>query len=125
MNHMNTRISRIVAESGLTKTAFGKRIGVSQSMISMICNGSAKPSDRTISDICREFHIRREWLENGEEPMRYPDADENLDYVDALLADADDPVIAFVKVFMRTYNDLTPENKAIIRAFVQKLRDSQ
>lgn len=67
---MNTRISRIVEENGLTKSAFGKRLGISQSMASMICNGSAKPSDRTISDICREFGINEHWLRTGEGEMK-------------------------------------------------------
>lgn len=62
---MNDRISLVVEISGLTKTAFGRRINVSQSLISQICSGAAKPSDRTISDICREFGVDRTWLETG------------------------------------------------------------
>lgn len=68
---MHTRISLIVRKSGLTKTDFGKRINISQSMASRICAGDAKPSDRTISDICREFGCDEVWLRTGEgEPFR-------------------------------------------------------
>ena len=68
---MHTRISLIVRRSGLTKTDFGKRINISQSMASRICAGDAKPSDRTISDICREFGCDEVWLRTGEgEPFR-------------------------------------------------------
>lgn len=63
---MHTRINKIVEKSGLTKTDFGKRINLSQGMISRICSGSAIPSDRTISDICREFYVNPEWLRTGE-----------------------------------------------------------
>ena len=63
---MHTRISKIVKESGLTKTDFGKRINISQSMASRICAGDAKPSDRTIQDICREFSVNPVWLRTGE-----------------------------------------------------------
>ena len=63
---MHTRISLIVRRSGLTKTDFGKRINISQSMASRICAGDAKPSDRTISDICREFGCDEVWLRTGE-----------------------------------------------------------
>ena len=67
---MHTRISKIVAESGLTKTEFAKRIGISQPFLSQLCSGIKIPSDRTISDICRIFDIREDWLRYGLEPMR-------------------------------------------------------
>lgn len=68
---MHTRISKLVKDLGLTKTDFGKRINISQSMASRICAGDAKPSDRTIADICREFGCDEAWLRTGEgEPFR-------------------------------------------------------
>lgn len=63
---MHTRISKIVAKSGLTKTDFAKRLGVSQPFISRLCSGEVQPSDRTISDICREFGVNEVWLRTGE-----------------------------------------------------------
>ena len=68
---MHTRINEIVKRSGLTKTDFAKRLGVSQPFVSKICTGDATPSDRTISDICREFGVNEVWLRTGEgEPFR-------------------------------------------------------
>lgn len=67
---MKDRISMIVEESGLTKTAFAKKINVSQGLVSQMCAGTTKPSDRTISDICRIFDIQEDWLRYGLEPMR-------------------------------------------------------
>lgn len=68
---MHTRISEVVRQSGLTKTDFGKRINISQGMVSRICSGDANPSDRTITDICREFGCNEAWLRTGEgEPFR-------------------------------------------------------
>lgn len=65
METMYERIAEISKESGLNKTEFGQRIGISQSMASLICLGKANPSDRTISDICRVFRVNEEWLRNG------------------------------------------------------------
>ena len=65
MEAINDRISKIVKDNNLTKTAFAKRLNISQSMASMLCLGTASPSDRTISDICREFHINENWLRYG------------------------------------------------------------
>lgn len=62
---MKDRISRVIAHSGKTKTAFAKEINVSAAFVSQICSGAAKPSDRTIADICRIFGVDRIWLETG------------------------------------------------------------
>ena len=68
---MHSRINEIVKKSGLTKTDFAKRLGLSQPFVSRICSGEASPSDRTISDICREFGCDEVWLRTGEgEPFR-------------------------------------------------------
>ena len=66
---MHTRIAAVIADSGLTKTAFGQRIGLTQSFVSRLALGVSAPSDRTISDICREFNVREEWLRTGEGEM--------------------------------------------------------
>ena len=76
---MHTRISKIVAKSGLTKTDFAKRLGVSQPFISRLCSGEAQPSDRTISDICREFGCNEVWLRTGEgEPFQQRTREEEI-----------------------------------------------
>ena len=68
---MHTRINEIVKHSKLTKTEFAKRLGLSQPFVSRICSGESTPSDRTITDICREFGCDEVWLRTGEgEPFR-------------------------------------------------------
>ena len=76
---MHTRINKIVKESGLTKTDFAKRIGLSQPHVSRICSGESAPSDRTIADICREFGCNEVWLRTGEgEPFRQETRQEQI-----------------------------------------------
>lgn len=76
---MHTRISEVVRQSGLTKTDFGKRINISQGMVSRICSGDANPSDRTITDICREFGCNEAWLRTGEgEPFKERSQEETI-----------------------------------------------
>lgn len=65
METMYERIAEISKDSGLNKTEFGQKIGISQSMASLICLGKANPSDRTISDICRVFRVNETWLRTG------------------------------------------------------------
>lgn len=118
---MNSRISSIVADSGLTKTAFGKKVGISQSMVSMLCNGTAKPSDRTISDICREFNVRREWLETGEGPMKLPEPEADLEIINDLLADTASPTADLIRNIWCTYRQLPPDHQKILDNFIATL----
>ena len=76
---MKNRILYIVEHSGLTKTAFAKRINVSQGLVSQMCSGTTSPSDRTITDICREFGVNEVWLRTGEgEPFRETTCEETI-----------------------------------------------
>lgn len=54
----------------MTQQSFADRLGFSQNFIWQIEKGDRTPSDRTISDICREFGVREEWLRTGELPMK-------------------------------------------------------
>lgn len=67
---MHKRISEIIDKSGLTKAKVAERLNVSAAFITKICNGTSNPSDRTISDICREFRVNETWLRTGEGEMR-------------------------------------------------------
>lgn len=69
---MNDRIIQVRKNNGLTQEAFGARIGLSRNFIWMIERGDRLPSDRTISDICREFNINETWLRTGEGEMFQP-----------------------------------------------------
>lgn len=69
MSDISSRISAVIMSSGLTKTAFSKKIGLSQPFVSQLASGDASPSDRTIVDICREFGVSEHWLRTGEGEM--------------------------------------------------------
>ena len=76
---MHTRISYVIRNSGLTKTDFAKRLGLSQPFISKVCSGDSTPSDRTIADICREFGCNEVWLRTGEgEPFKERTLEETI-----------------------------------------------
>lgn len=62
---MNERIKQLRKTLGLTQDDFSARIGLSRNFIAQIEIGSKFPSDRTVSDICREFDVNEVWLRNG------------------------------------------------------------
>ena len=89
---VNSRIAEIVKQSGLTKTAFAARINISQPHLSKMCLGETRPSDRTISDICREFGISETWLRTGEGSMKVQVSQKKvLAKAFSRLAEKDDP----------------------------------
>ena len=67
---MNNRISQIRKMHNLNQQEFANKIGLTKNFISLLETGNREPSDRTISDICREFDIQEDWLRHGLEPMR-------------------------------------------------------
>lgn len=76
---MKDRIDLIVQKSGLTKAKFAERIGVSAPYVTMLCSGAGKASDRTITDICREFGVNEVWLRTGEgEPFQERSREEEI-----------------------------------------------
>ena len=69
MDTINERIAFLVSALGISKTKFAERLNISPSFVTRICAGNKAPSDRTISDICREFNVSLAWLESGEGEM--------------------------------------------------------
>lgn len=72
MSGINNRIKEIRQSKGLTQSQFSEIIGLSRNYIALIEIGERVPSDRTISDICREFNVSEEWLRTGEGEMFKP-----------------------------------------------------
>lgn len=75
---MINRIIEIRKKEGLSQEQFAKRLGLSRSFINQVETGKKNISDRTISDICQEFHINEEWLREGTEPMDAPISEDCL-----------------------------------------------
>ena len=74
-----SRMKEVLKRSKLTQTEFASRISLTQQYLSMMCSGKKIPSDRTISDICREFGVDEIWLRTGEgEPFRQESRDEEI-----------------------------------------------
>lgn len=119
------RVASVVRESKLNQTDFASKIGISQQYLSQICNGKKNPSDRTISDICREFHINEKWLRTGEGFRKPVELDEETAVIEKFLDDIDDPVRSIVTAIIKTYMASDPGDKDAIKEFASKLLDSK
>ena len=104
---LSERIAFILKNSKLNQTEFASRIGISQQYLSQICNGKKTPSDRTISDICREFGCNEVWLRTGEgEPFPETTQEEKIMRFAVQTAKGSDK---FKKAYVAMLSDLSPE----------------
>lgn len=73
MESIASRIIKIAEANQLNKSEFARRINVTPAYISKLSKQpDSVPSDRTISDVCREFNVNEEWLRTGEGEMFKP-----------------------------------------------------
>lgn len=124
MSEINTRIAEVIRASGLTKTAFSKRIGLSQPFVSQLASGDAAPSDRTIVDICREFGVSEHWLRTGEGEMfvRLSREEEITKFLMTVIRDPDSE---FQRRFVSVLARLTPEQWQLMEQMARKLLQEQ
>lgn len=76
MNNENRRIKEVRKAVGLTLEKFGERVGMKSNSLSQVENGINSVSSQLRMAVCREFHVREEWLRTGEGEMfeeRTPD----------------------------------------------------
>lgn len=124
MSTINDRIALLIKYKGLKRTEFAERLHVSGPFISMICSGAKVPSDRTISDICREFGVSLAWLQDGEGEM-YVQRSQNEQLalmVADLMAESDD---SFRKRFVSAFLAFPPDKLAVLEEFIDSLADAK
>jgi transcriptional regulator with XRE-family HTH domain len=122
MSTINDRIVELIDEFGIKKIQFAERLGISSAYASQLCSGVRTPSDRTIADICREFHVRREWLETGEGPIKLPEPEEDLDYINILVAQSNNPMKDLVRAILVAFDRATPQGKQAILDYIQQVK---
>ena len=105
---MKDRIELVIKNANIKKVDFAKRLNISQAFVSQMCSGVAKPSDRTITDICREFGCNEVWLRTGEgEPYREESRQEQImRFAVQTVKGSDD----FRKAFVSMLAKLDPED---------------
>lgn len=91
----------------LSQEEFAKQIHISRSNLGNIETNKINLTDRVLTDICRTFHVNREWILEGVEPIFVEDS-HSLDEEIAAL-----------------YERLTDKNKMYLYGYIQRLLDEQ
>lgn len=119
---MKERIAEVRKNARLSQAEMADRLGLSRNFISLIENGNRVPSDRTISDICREFGVNRVWLETGVgEPFQPKDKREELKAVFAdVLSGRQSEKNAFIEAIAQLPDDVFP---VLVKSWIAAAED--
>ncbi len=104
---MNVRIKELRKNKlKMTQKEFSAKLGLSENFIWQIEKGDREPSDRTIKDICREFHVNETWLRTGIGEMQSEETHQEklAAFFSDVLATAPDDRSAFIAAL----SDLPP-----------------
>lgn len=91
----------------LTLKDFSDRIHISGSNLGNIERGYIGLTERVLTDICYTFHVRREWIQSGTEPV---------------FEDGANPLDAEI---LRLYALLTEDSKKYLYGYIQRLLEEQ
>ncbi|WP_297995512.1 helix-turn-helix domain-containing protein [uncultured Clostridium sp.] len=62
---LNERLALLRETLGLTTRKFGEKLNITGGAVTNMEKGTRNITDRTISNICREFNVNEEWLKYG------------------------------------------------------------
>jgi transcriptional regulator with XRE-family HTH domain len=121
---MNERIKSLRKSLSMTQEEFSKRIGLSRNFIAQVEIGTKTPSDRTISDICREFNVNEEWLRTGNGKMLKSRTREQEigAFVNEVMELNDD---SFEKKLVNALARLEPKDWECLESIAKKLLDEK
>ena len=121
---MRDRFKILRKDTGLTQKDFAARVGLSQNFIAQIESGSKVPSDRTVSDICRIFHVNEDWLRTGEGEM-YDLPEDRTAAIVADLLDRNSPTYELILNVLDRYRQLDPVSREVIDRFIDSLLEER
>lgn len=114
------RIKQVRKACGLTQQVFADRLGLKQNTVGTYEIDKTSPSERTLLDICRVFHVNEEWLRTGEGDMFPPTTPD--EHLAAFLGDVmagDD----FRSRLISALSRLSEEDWAVLERLAQDLTD--
>ena len=116
---MNERIRDLREEIGLSRAAFGQRLGVSGDVINNLERGRVEIKEPMIKLICSEFSVNEEWLRTGIGDKKLHTASNTMDQLKKEF-NLDD----FSYNLVYQYLKLDPEQRRSVRDFFYNVVDA-
>jgi transcriptional regulator with XRE-family HTH domain len=116
---MLDRIKAVRMALGINQGEFAKRIGLTQTAMSMIVVGKSKLTEKNIKLICVTFNVNEEWLRTGKGEMfcsASPYEKELLDVFGRLSDDSQEFLLDMAKNLLRKQDRVRNEGDAGLTA---------
>lgn len=118
------RVKELRKQINLTQQAFADRLNLKRNTIGSYEVNVVEPSDRTISDICREFNVNETWLRTGEGEMfnQITRSEKITAFLTDITADEGDD---FKRRFVEMLAELEPEDWKLLERMAEKLQKKE
>lgn len=122
MNNINDRILLLRETLGLTRKAFGEKIGVSDSVIKNIDYKVTDPKPLILQQICKVYNVDPDWLETGEGEM-FLEKDSVTDLFEFTKNLFLDRNLSWVRCLCEYIAQLTPEEQEAAARHIESLAE--
>ena len=118
------RVKELRKQINLTQQAFADRLNLKRNTVGSYEVNVVEPSDRTISDICREFNVNETWLRTGEGEMfnQITRSEKITAFLTDITADEGDD---FKRRFVEMLAELEPEDWKLLERMAEKLQKKE
>lgn len=118
------RVKELRKQVNLTQQAFADRLNLKRNTVGSYEVNVVEPSDRTISDICREFNINETWLRTGEGEMfnQITRSEKIAAFLGDITENDDDD---FKRRFVEMLAELEPEDWKLLERMAEKLQKKE
>lgn len=114
------RIKTLRQTLGMSQTDFGRKIGVTRSVLSNLDLGITTLQDPLLSLVCSVFNVRREWLETGSGEM-FDHPDTEAPFYNAVGSISNDDPDSFRKRFVVALAELDDAELDAMERFIRSL----
>lgn len=121
---MKNRIAEVRKSAGLSQAEMADRLGLSRNFISLMENGNRIPSERTVTDICREFGVNRNWLVDGiGDPLRAVDRSQEIAAIlSSAISHNDTARDRLIRAFSMLPDEMFEQAERILEEIVENLQ---
>ena len=118
------RVKELRKQINLTQQAFADRLNLKRNTVGSYKVNVVEPSDRTISDICREFNVNETWLRTGEGEMfnQITQSEKLAAFLADITANEED---SFKRQFVEVLAELEPEDWKFLERMARKLQKKE
>lgn len=118
------RVKELRKQVNLTQQAFADRLNLKRNTVGSYEVNVVEPSDRTISDICREFNVNETWLRTGEGEMfnQVTRSEKITSFLTEITEDEGDD---FKRRFVEMLAELEPEDWKLLERMAEKLQKKE